>query len=285
MQEDKIITIRKNTYFIKEKVDGKTEILYREIIILVHGYNVSEENAKKAYRKFEENFSKYSSQLSKLNKAIYWFMWPSDKLFLSPLFYFKTVTTAQTCGERFAEYLNKLNLISTSNEPPRITLIGHSLGCRLLLEALKKTIKTNFRLEVFLMAPAVPVSMVRPDQPLNPSISSTEKYRILHSRKDSVLNKFFGIGQAMAGEGFDEAVGLKGNPNQGVWSNTKETTYDHSGYWGGEESAEWIAAQLGVLKTVSRNLKLQRPTTAFQARELTIASKSREIKTREISWR
>ncbi len=287
MQEDKIITIRKNTYEIKEKVDGKTEIPYRDIIILVHGYNVSEENAKAAYTKFQENFSKCSSQLSKLNKAIYWFMWPSDKKnkHWSKLSYSRTVNTAKICGERFAQYLNKLNLVSTSNEPPRITLIGHSLGCRLLLEALKKTIKTNLRLEVFLMAPAVPVSMVRPDQPLNPSISSTEKYRILHSRKDSVLNRFFGIGQAMAGEGFDEAVGLKGNPNTGVWSNTKETTYDHSGYWGGEESAKWIASQLGVLKTVSRKLKLQRPTTAFEARELTIASESRDLKRRTIPWR
>lgn len=212
-------------------------------------------------------------------------MWPSNKPFLSALFYSKTVKTAQICGERFAEYLNKLNLISTSNQQPRIILIGHSLGCRLLLEALKKTIKTNLRLEVFLMAPAVPVSMVRPGQPLNPSISSTEKYNILYSRKDSVLNRFFGIGQAMAGEGFNEAVGLKGNPARGVWSNSKETTYDHSGYWKGEESAKWIAAQLGVLKTVSRNLKLQRPTTAFQAREVTRTSESREIKTREISWR
>ncbi|NEQ35413.1 MAG: alpha/beta hydrolase [Okeania sp. SIO3I5] len=285
MQEDKIITIRENIYAIKEKVDGKTEIPYREIIILVHGYNVSEEGATVAYKKFEKNFSKYSSQLSKLNKAIYWFMWPSDKLFLSPLFYFQAVKKAKICGERFAEYLNKLNLISTNNQPPSITLIGHSLGCRLLLEALKKTIKTNLKLEIFLMAPAVPVSIVKPDKPLNPSISSTEKYRILHSRKDGVLNKFFGIGQAMAGEGFDEAVGLKGNPNTGVWSNTKETTYDHSDYWGGEESVEWIASQLGILKTVSRNLKLQRPTTAFEGRELTIASESREIKTREIPWR
>ncbi|NET77644.1 alpha/beta hydrolase [Okeania sp. SIO1F9] len=278
MQKDKIITIRKNIYAIKEKVDGKTEIPYGDIIILVHGYNVSEEGAKEAYTKFQENFSKYSSQLSKLNKAIHYFLWPSDKpnKLDSILSYFKTVNTAKVCGERFAKYLNKLNLISTSNEQPRITLIGHSLGCRLLLEALKKTVNTNLRLEVFLMAPAVPVSMVQPDKQLNPSISSTEKYSILYSKKDDVLKWTFPIGQKLAGEGFDEAVGLKGNPHKGVWSNTKETTYGHSDYWKGEESAEWIAAKLGVLKTFSRKLKLQRPTPAFEARDL---------KWRKISWR
>ncbi|NEP87016.1 MAG: alpha/beta hydrolase [Okeania sp. SIO2C2] len=218
MQKDKIITIRKNIYAIKEKVDGKTEIPDRDIIILVHGYNVSEEGAKEAYTKFQENFSKYSSQLSKLNKAIYCFLWPSDKpnKLDSILSYFKTVNTAKICGERFAKYLNKLNLISTSNEQPRITLIGHSLGCRLLLEALKKTVNTNLRLEVFLMAPAVPVSMVQPDKQLNSSISSTEKYSILYSKKDDVLKWTFPLGQKLAGEGFDEAVGLKGNPHKGV---------------------------------------------------------------------
>ncbi|NES70327.1 MAG: alpha/beta hydrolase, partial [Okeania sp. SIO2D1] len=170
----------------------------------------------------------------------------------------------------------KLNF-STSNKQPRIILIGHSLGCRLLLEALKQTIKTNFKLEVFLMAAAVPVSMVQPGQQLNPSISSTEKYRILYSKEDLVLKHTFPMGQMLAGEGFEQAVGFKGNSNVGIWSNTKDMeNYDHSDYWKGEKSVQWILSQLGILKTSSRNLKLERPT---------IASKSRTLKWRTISER
>ncbi|NET43870.1 DUF726 domain-containing protein [Okeania sp. SIO2B3] len=282
--KDRIITLRQNEnkYAIREEVHGKTTITSSDIIILTHGYNVSEEGAEEAYKEFQKNFNKYSNQLSTLNKAIYWLIWPSNKPNKrdSELSYFKTVGVAKNCGEKLAEYLKKLNF-SASNKQPRIILIGHSLGCRLLLEALKKTIKTNFKLEVFLMAAAVPVSMVQPGQQLNPSISSTEKYRILYSKKDWVLEYTFPWGQKLAGEGFDQAVGFKGNPNMGVWSNTKDMeNYGHSDYWKGEKSVKWILSQLGILKTSSRNLKLERPTIASKSRTL----KWRTIPERELSY-
>ncbi|NET24773.1 DUF726 domain-containing protein [Okeania sp. SIO1I7] len=278
--KDRIITLRQdeNKYAIREEVRGKTTITSSDMIILTHGYNVSEEGAEEAYKEFQKNFNKYSNQLSTLNKAIYWLIWPSNKpdQLDSKLSYFQTVSVAKNCGEKLAEYLKKLNF-SASNKQPRIILIGHSLGCRLLLEALKKTIKTNFKLEVFLMAAAVPVSMVQPGQQLNPSISSTEKYRILYSKEDWVLEHTFPIGQMLAGEGFEQAVGFKGNPKKEVWSNTKDMeNYTHSDYWKGEKSVQWILSQLGILKTSSRNLKLERPT---------IVSKSRTLKWRTISER
>ena len=267
--EDKIISIRENVYGIKEKVEGKTKIPYNDIIILVHGYNVSEKEAQKAYTNFQENFNKYCSQLSELNQSIYWFFWPSDKpsKLESVYSYFKTVNTAKICGKKFTSYLNKLNLISTKNKRPSLILIGHSLGCRLLLEAVKNNIKTNYKLEVFLMAAAVPVTMVEPGQELHPSLSSNEKYSILYSKKDRVLRWAFPPGQKLAGEEFNEAVGLKGQPNV-VWNKSKETTYHHSDYWKGEESAEWIALRLGVLKTPSRRLKLKPLTMASEVRDL-----------------
>ena len=164
--------------------------------------------------------------------------------------------------------MKKLNLISISNKPPRVILIGHSLGCRLLLEALKKQMKTNYRLEVFLMAAAVPVSMVKPGQELNHSISSAEKCTILYSKNDFVLRATFPPGQALAGEGFNEAVGLKGKPS-GVWYKREEMpNYKHGDYWKEKKSAEFIAQQLGFPKSSSspRKLKLQRSMIAASER-------------------
>ena len=262
--KDKRITLRKGEKGdeIKEKVDGKTQIHHREIIILVHGYNVSEEGAEEAYDHFQKKFNKYCSPLSELNKAIYWFFWPSDKpnKVVSTLSYPVIVGAAKECGEKFAQYLKKLNLISINNKPPRVILIGHSLGCRLLLEALKKPLKTDYKLEVFLMAPAVPVCMVKPGEELNHSISSAEKSTILYSEKDFVLRGTFPPGQALAGEGFNEAVGLKGNPS-GVWDQRKRMTlynYGHGSYWGGEESAKSIVELLGVFKPSWRKPNSQR---------------------------
>ncbi|MDJ0531249.1 MAG: alpha/beta hydrolase [Xenococcaceae cyanobacterium MO_207.B15] len=281
--KDKIITLRggEKGYKIKDKVDGKTQIHYREIIILVHGYNVSEEDAEKSYTAFQEYFEKYCCPLSELDKAIYRFFWPSDEpnKVVSALSYHKKVATAKECGEKFAQYLEKLNLISISNKPPSVILIGHSLGCRLLLEALKKPLKTDYKLKVFLMAPAVPVFMVKPGEELDHSISSAEKSTILYSEKDRVLRRTFPPGQALAGEGFNEAVGLKGNPRFGVWDEREEMSYGHGGYWGYSndptkkekelESAKFIVEQLGVLKPSSRNPNLQRTIGTSERGDLT----------------
>ncbi len=263
--KDKRITLRggEKGDKIKDKVDGKTQIHYREIIILVHGYNVPEKGAETAYKDFQKEFDKYCSPLSELNKAIYWFFWPSDEpnKVASTLSYPRKVGVAKECGKKFAQYLKKLNLISINNKPPRVILIGHSLGCRLLLEALKKPLKTDYKLEVFLMAPAVPVCMVKPGEELNPSISSAEKSTILYSDKDWVLRRTFPPGQALAGEGFNEAVGLNGNPSE-VWYSKRITMttydYDHGSYWKGKESAKWIAKRLGVFKPSSRKPNPQR---------------------------
>lgn len=50
------------------------------MIVLVHGYNVSEEGAEEAYTKFQDNFYKYCSPLYSLKDAIYWFFCPSKNL-------------------------------------------------------------------------------------------------------------------------------------------------------------------------------------------------------------
>ncbi|MDJ0729958.1 MAG: alpha/beta hydrolase [Crocosphaera sp.] len=286
-QKNKLITLRRNNYFIADKVKGKTIINSREIIILIHGYNVSEEGAKEAYTKFQDNFDFYCKKMSALNQVIYWFLWPSDKAnkLDSIVCYYKTVRVAKICGKKLGEYLNKLQLKSSNNQPPRIILIGHSLGCRLLLEALKRTKKDNKNWEIFLMAAAVPVNLIEAGELLDLKRDTRENYNILYSKNDLVLTVAFPPGQRLAGEGSWEAVGLKGNPNSGVWSKRKEVSYDHSGYWKGEEAAEWISLQLGVFKTTSRKVKTDRPSLTSRSRDIswrTIGERERKLYSRSL---
>ncbi len=281
-RKNKIITLRNNNYFIANTVKGKNVINSPSIIILIHGYNVSQEGAQEAYTKFEKNFNFSSKKMSSLNQVIYWFLWPSDKPNkLDSIFsYYKTVETAKTCGNKLADYLNQLEFNCPNNQPPRIILIGHSLGCRVLLEALKKTKKDHKKWEIFLMAAAVPIHLIQEGTLLDLNRDNGEKYNILYSHNDLVLKVAFPPGQKLAGEGSWEAVGFKGNPNPGVWSKRKQVSYDHSDYWKGEEAAEWIALQLGVLKTTSRRVKTDRPSVGFRSRDVSWRTiGDREIKT------
>ncbi len=269
-QNNRIITLRRNNYFIADKVRGKTVINSPEIMILIHGYNVSEEEAKETYRKFEKNFNLYCNKVSTLNKVIYWFLWPSDKpnKLSSMISYYQTLKSAKICGKKFADYLNQLQLKSFNNQPPRIILIGHSLGCRLLLEALKTTKKDNKIWDIILMAAAVPVDLVKQGELLNLQKNTRENYHILYSKNDLVLRIAFPAGQRLAGEASWEAVGFKGNPNPGTWSKRKEMNYDHSDYWPGEEAAQWITLQLGIVKTTSRKVKTDRLSPAVRSRDV-----------------
>ncbi|MGK7886599.1 MAG: alpha/beta hydrolase [Crocosphaera sp.] len=279
--KNKVMTLRSNGYFIASKVKGKTIINFPEIIILIHGYNVSEEGAKEAYTKFENNFNFSCKKMSSLSQAIYWFLWPSDKpnKLDSAICYYKTVRSAKICGKKLAEYLNQLEFNYSNNKPPRIILIGHSLGCRVLLEALKETKKEHKQWEIFLMAAAVPVNLIKAGELLDLKRDNTEKYNILYSQKDLVLKIAFPPGQRLAGEASREAVGFKGNPRIGFWSNRKQVNYDHSGYWKGEEAAEWIALQLGVLKTTSRKVQPDRPSLNFRSADVNWRTiRQREIK-------
>lgn len=257
-ENDKQITLRlspKNGE-IRDEVEGITKIDSSDIIILVHGFNVSEQEAKEAYGKFKDNFRRhFHSSSSNLNKCIYWFFWPGDGRiqlgdynFKNPLSYAKQVPRSQECGTKFAEYLRQLQL---PQGPPtrRIILVGHSLGCRLLLEALQilATSPTDVTFQVFLMAAAVPVEMVESGGRLSLAVSYVKKSSVvLYSTKDSALGWVFKIGQAWpANEPTREAVGQNGNPIT-AWDYRKQTYYEHNDYWKDQKTAHLIANLLKV---------------------------------------
>ena len=131
-----------------------------------------------------------------------WFLWPSDKPNkINRIFsYYKTVETAKNCGKKLANYLNPIEFNYANNKPPRIILSAHYLGCRVLLEALKETQKEHKQWEIFLMAAAVPVYLIKEGELLDLKGDNTEKYNILYSQNDLVLKIAFPPGQRLAGE-------------------------------------------------------------------------------------
>jgi pimeloyl-ACP methyl ester carboxylesterase len=95
-----------------------------------------------------------------------------------------------------------------------VDFIGHSLGCRVILETLNiLRDKARFRVRhICLMAPAVPSEMLEPDgiyYDLLQSLSTDgTQVRVLRSMHDEVLHFAFPAGQAMAGPDERSSRGL-----------------------------------------------------------------------------
>jgi len=176
------------------------------------------------------------------------FHWPGNERWgkISGACYPLKVRPAQACGAVLADWIRK------SDDTVNFVLISHSLGGRLLMEAVQNLYLNGgiFRVQAAcLMAPAVPVPYVERGS-LGPQSNDGVRWRLLYSKDDSVLKNLFTIGQDAA---FDEihsdAVGFTGEPEikwPDRWETHQPATrmkrasgYDHGWYWyGGPDSGE-----------------------------------------------
>ena len=173
--------------------------------------------------------------------------WPGDADWFGPLdlldflVYPKAVATAQDTGPVLAELILKFESIE------RIHFIGHSLGCRVVLETLMHLAQKGFSLSrvggVCLMAAAVQTDMVVDDGRFAPLLDSLgkagTKVLVLHSVKDTVLHFTFGPGQTAACEGwFPTALGRFGPPPgmRGIVFHEAIEGAGHSDYWGWKDN-------------------------------------------------
>ena len=224
----------------------------RRLILLVHGFNVSEDQAEqKQYQPFEKRLHQHGVKWD--IGEVYW---PSDGRIpiVRNLQYPWLIKHAIECSSVFAKYLEKRR--GFNNNPCEIVLIGHSLGCRLILETLRvlanqRGTNNTICVTAILMGAAVPVSLVKGNGYLRTGISIpiVKKAVVLYSRQDFVLSHLFLLGQAFTRDGLRdcEAVGLKGNPYNELWHQRIEmTNYQHGHYWEKEGATRQIASVLGV---------------------------------------
>src|SRR5947207_4655777 len=111
----------------------------RRIAIFIHGYNTSELGAVERYGALERNLAALPFPPNDLQlQALWWVFWPGDRSWQprSSLSYPAQVKTAQECGKRIAQFV--LDHVNRSPlESLALTIVAHSLGCRLTLEALR----------------------------------------------------------------------------------------------------------------------------------------------------
>lgn len=219
----------------------------RRFFFLVHGYNVSENEANVAYSSFENKIKKYSTPLWKDICRVYW---PGDSSFkgLRVAWYPFKINPAKKAGELFAEYIGGRS--GLKGRECEIIIVAHSLGCRLVIEAIQNLRFFSSKFTVILMAAAIPVSLVTNNPHVYNTLKGRYKSHVFFSKSDKVLSIAFRLGQCFSPgerELFPEAVGLKGKPEKGVWTSGIEMQgFGHGDYWNSDESAQQVLKLLRI---------------------------------------
>jgi pimeloyl-ACP methyl ester carboxylesterase len=212
------------------------------VIVLIHGFANTQAQAQRKFETFIENVVAAHGE-GAFHASAFGFHWPGDHPLGTPLSqvtYRKRITPARESGERLATALRE-------HLDPRqqVIMVAHSLGCRVLLSALKELderpgpqIKA-----VYLMAAAVPIYECE-----GTGTYAKREWRpvqiVLHSLMDTVLGRWFRGGEAWeAGTRLRgrKAVGHTGLPGGSRWNLRLETRYDHGFYWCSNKVAGEVA--------------------------------------------
>jgi hypothetical protein len=197
-------------------------------VVLVHGYRTSYKEARLAYAQFRGWLAEWE-----VRARILEFHWPGDhRTGFSWACY--SPENAKACGELLAKWIMKEN----HSDRARIVLVGHSLGCRLILEALRVLpLGYQKRTSGCLMAAAVPMQAVQNGH-LGPAREEKDRWKVLYSRSDGILENWFPLGQWFRRDyPGSPAIGYTGRPKK-KWAVREMSGYGHSGYWAGGKKSQ-----------------------------------------------
>jgi pimeloyl-ACP methyl ester carboxylesterase len=221
-------------------------------LILIHGYNNDQEDASRSYERFRKALrSVVAPDVLPRMGATWEFHWPGDHPVgpISMVTFSARVGFAQVAGVKLAQFFEDV-----FDPRQRISIVAHSLGCRVALETIGEirslTERGKYRGpsigEVFLLAAAVPEPLCEQDneRPFDAPFAQSREYAF-YSRRDRILRGGFRIGESLVGES-GPAVGWAGGPPE-RWHYAFNTHHDHGDYWESRQVAFDVAVHLGLV--------------------------------------
>jgi pimeloyl-ACP methyl ester carboxylesterase len=264
----------------------------KPMLLLVHGYNNDSAEAAESYFAMRRNLDALlrvhgvaESVRKALQGRIWEFYWPGylpighwslsgvtrptfEKVISAPSYALEVIKARDWIADGLAVFLRSV-------EPSEIFFIGHSLGCRVVLETIARLADPHtIALTGFiLMAGAVPIHLLLSNSRLCNGAALVKKRFCLYSGIDLVLWFAFPPGQVLADEvppyGIPIATGLWGSPSA-LYDIRSNTWLGHGDYWtqgpfkGGGSYQQLLAGELGAYqperfvraeKIASRELK------------------------------
>lgn len=236
----------------------------RHLVILVHGFNNHLGEAAEASQGFRTRQYPLAGLVPPaIEGSLGDFFWPGDADWAwlldkaDFLIYPAAVRKAPGAGERLAACLISMpNLVT-------VDFVGHSLGCRVVLECIKTMLggpHPTVR-RVVLMAAAVPDFMVVSPHELAAAAEAADSVVVLHSTSDPVLHFAFPPGQTAAGAGegvLPTALGRFGPPAGMAGRVEQHRVMDagHGDYWGKSDKESKESARRAAAGHVAEALRL-----------------------------
>ena len=238
----------------------------QRFVLLIHGYNVTLCKAGCDYGAFADN----------VRATTWWsvvtrFYWPGDanppfgrwlaaglRRTLSGASYMLQIRTAGDAAQRLFQWFCP---DSPPTRQPEVSIVAHSLGCRLALELLaqlagqRPTARPRVT-KVILMAAAVPRYMVEERGRLREAVALPQRIIALHSTADRTLNWMFRLGEAQeylvdAGDALRwtarGAIGRHGLPSLSNGHNVFAWRADHGDYWPSRDIARAVDGSLTAI--------------------------------------
>jgi len=208
----------------------------QDLLLFVHGFNVDLDRARRQYRQMHGLL--YRLAWRPRSNVVY-LHWPGDHPTsrLSAVYFKRGAKLADQCVTPLIELLKDWRL--QHGMPRSLTLVAHSLGCRIAVALAREVIRQNIGVELHLvlMAAAIPT---RDDQVALKGVSGR---MAMYSEADDILRFVFPLGQQMVDGDWlqlPEAVGLHGNPPP-AWSRRwRMKDHGHSDYWESHPVAQHV---------------------------------------------
>ncbi len=283
---------------VADEVGGDSIDGFDNVLVLLHGYNNDYARAGGYYDDFLAQWESFHGKIPD-NPVIRKFFWPGETTWpyaASALSYPVQIPQARRSARRLAEYLQ--GLAGPGGRPLQVTLVAHSLGCRLVMELLSQLAggpdadpylvadeDTAFAVQpglgnvviksIVLMAGAVPAALLEDGERLSDVCREMgAKSSVLYSGWDTVLRFAFPMGQFGAAqigyerESYFSALGLNGKPESFGDRRERQAGNGHGDYWPSLRVAREVALAMGAV--VENELAENQPeeNAAPETREL-----------------
>ncbi|WP_217181080.1 alpha/beta hydrolase [Streptomyces sp. AC495_CC817] len=231
----------------------------KSVVVLVHGYAVDSDHATGEYESFVRSLID-STGLDRLPSTmkVIGVTWPGsdERILINAASFPSRVAAAEHSGERLLQLVQSLGARS-------VILVGHSLGCRVVLRALTaaRAQGADVISLAYLMAAAVPESHCEATGEFGADRMPEARQVVASSRHDVVLAGVFRLAMPFARSGGGPAVGYTGGP-VGRWDEeSARLTLGHTKYWRSPKAPQHLAKVLGIagIRDVPTAVPRERP--------------------------
>jgi len=174
----------------------------RTVVVWVHGFRQTFLRTVEVSRHLQQRTQEAVETLGCEAPLVLPFLWPA---YTHEISYANARRNACCTGSRLTDLLMILYLRQC-----RVIILGHSLGCRLALQALhSNTVENRVSLcsHLILVSAAVQCDALSPDGRYPRNEVAADHIAVVSSKQDEILRKYFSVGESTAAALFLKAAG------------------------------------------------------------------------------